>query len=69
MMGGFSLWHWIIVLLFLISAWPAWRISERAGFAGAWGLLIALPLVNLIVLWLFAFSRWPIDRRTEGKAA
>jgi hypothetical protein len=67
-MGAFSIWHWVIVLLFLVPAWPAWRISERAGLSGGWGLLMVVPIVNLIALWLFAFLSWPIDRLSENRA-
>jgi hypothetical protein len=67
-MGTFSIFHWVIVLLLLIPAWPAWQISERVGLNGAWGLLMVVPVVNLIALWLFAFLSWPIDQRSENRA-
>jgi hypothetical protein len=44
---------------------PYWRIFSKAGFAGALSLLMIVPLVNLIVLYVVAFSEWKIK---PGKA-
>jgi hypothetical protein len=35
------------------------RVVRRAGFSPWWVLLALVPLVNLVVLWVFAYSRWP----------
>jgi hypothetical protein len=37
---------------------PYWKIFSKAGFSGWLSLLILLPLVNLIVLYVVAFSEW-----------
>ncbi len=58
-MAGFSLWHWLILVVFIV---PMWRIVSRAGFHGAWSLLMVVPLLNLVLLWVFAFMRWPRDQ-------
>jgi hypothetical protein len=42
--------------------WPAWRICSRAGFPGALGLLIVVPLLNLVLLYVLAFAEWPALR-------
>jgi hypothetical protein len=39
---------------------PYWKIFSKAGFAGALSLLMVVPLVNLIVLYIVAFSEWKI---------
>ncbi|QNA90082.1 hypothetical protein G4G28_19150 [Massilia sp. Dwa41.01b] len=67
-MGEFSGWHWMIVLVFLaayaaIFMVPIWRILNKAGYSGAWSFLTWVPLVNLVCLWVFAFSSWPVERR------
>jgi hypothetical protein len=36
----------------------------KAGYSGAWSLFVFVPLINLIMLWVFAFSTWPRDSRT-----
>jgi hypothetical protein len=40
---------------------PFWQIFKKAGFAPALSLLIVIPLVNLIVLYVIAFSDWKFD--------
>ena len=63
-MSSFSIWHWIVVLIIfgIFCAIPAWfgvKIAQRAGFAPASGVLIGIPVVGLITLWVWAFTRWP----------
>ena len=62
-MGAFSIWHWLIIF-FIFSSYivPTWRIVSKAGFSGAWSLLSFVPVLNLIMLWVFAFSTWPRER-------
>jgi hypothetical protein len=59
-MGGFSLWHWIIVLVFLfIFMFPVVKILQKAGYSGWWVLLWFVPVGNIVALWIFAFADWP----------
>src|SRR5215471_9064706 len=58
----------------VLAGWMAWRIVEKAGLPGWAGLgAIALTLtavgtvVPLVLLWVFAFMRWPRDE--QGVAA
>jgi hypothetical protein len=37
---------------------PYWMIFKKAGFAPALSLLTAIPGINLIVLYVVAFSGW-----------
>ncbi len=39
------------------------RISSRAGYPRWHGLLMAVPVVNLIALITFAYSTWPIETK------
>jgi hypothetical protein len=62
-MGSFSIWHWLVIFLILsIYVVPVWRIISKAGYSGAWCLVGFVPVLNLIMLWVFAFSRWPTER-------
>lgn len=45
-----------ILLLFLL---PFWRIAKKAGYPGWYGLAAYVPILNVMVLWWFAFARWP----------
>lgn len=59
-MGQFSLWHFIAWLLMVfIFIFPFWKIVAKAGYSGAWSLLAFVPIVNFIMLWVFAFANWP----------
>lgn len=62
-MGSLSIWHWIIIAPWLVVVLvPGWRIASKAGFHGAWSLLLLVPLVNLVTIWVFAFVRWPTEQ-------
>lgn len=53
-----------ISLLISIIVW--WVIFAKAGYPGALGILMIIPLVNLIVFLVFLFGEWPV--RKELKA-
>lgn len=48
----------VIVPIFVI---PYWKIFAKAGFAGALSLLMIVPVINLIVLYVVAFSEWRVS--------
>ena len=49
-----------LLFLFLLPVLivPYWKIFSKAGFPGLLALLMVVPLVNLIVLYYVAFSKW-----------
>ncbi|MCA6215539.1 hypothetical protein KGA65_03175 [Ideonella sp. B7] len=57
MFGGHGLIGLIIGIVLLVV--PAWKIVEKAGYPGPLALLVLVPVVNVVALWLFAFSAWP----------
>ena len=66
-MGTFSLWHWIIVILvLLLYGVPIATILGRAGYSKWWIIVFFVPFVNIVALWVFAFSRWPALERTPN---
>jgi hypothetical protein len=64
---GFGTSEIVVVVLFLLTMvipiWPVFRILRRVGFSPAWGLTAVVPLVNVAMLWVFAFVDWPIEKR------
>jgi len=55
------------LILFLIANV---KIITKAGYSGWWILIMFVPLVNLIMYLVFAFSEWPILRnRGIGQVA
>ena len=68
--GSLSLWHVIIFLIGLLIVFvPYILIIRKAGYSGWWVLLALIPLVNLIMLWVFALARWPVEQRAAGMGA
>jgi len=53
---------WLIGAAIVII--PFWRICQRVGYSPWLSLLMALPLVNLIFLYVLAFSNWPSQKGT-----
>jgi len=63
-MMAFS-WTSALLIYFLIFVLPVMQIIHKAGYSRAWVLIGFVPVVNLIFLWIFAFSRWPIENRVK----
>jgi hypothetical protein len=61
MAGGVMTIVLLIVFFLLLPNLPAYWVFRKAGWSGWWFLALFVPLVGLIVLWAFAFRRWPSD--------
>ena len=65
-MGGLSIWHWIVVLIYIavIGAFfvSAVRILNRLGYSGWWSILVLIPIANVVGLWKLSKARWPIEK-------
>ena len=53
----------LAILIFAIILW--WNIFSKAGYSGARSLLLLIPIVNIIIFIVFAFSKWPVLRELE----
>jgi hypothetical protein len=67
-LGLFGLSSVFALIGLVLAGWMAWRIVEKAGlpgWAGLGAILLTLTgvgtIVPLILLWVFAFMRWPRD--------
>jgi len=59
--------HMLVIGLILII--PFWQLFAKAGYSGWWSLLMIVPIVNLIALYVLAFSSWPaLSKRGEGQS-
>ena len=47
------------IFFIVLPLWSAFRIVRRAGYSGWWTLGILVPGLNIVLLWIFAFSEWP----------
>ena len=68
LMGFFGLTSAFALVATILAAWMAWRIVEKTGLPGWAGLAAILltltgvgSIVPLVLLWVFAFMRWPRD--------
>jgi len=52
----------IILLLIAIPILLFAPIARKAGYSGWWSLLMIIPLVNLVMIWVFAFAKWPVEK-------
>lgn len=55
-----------IIALFVVGYWKIW---SKAGFNGAWSLLMLVPLVNLGAFLYLAFAEWPIHKQVNPPSA
>jgi uncharacterized membrane protein YhaH (DUF805 family) len=66
-MGELSIFHILIVIVVLVLYFlPIVKILQKAGYSGWWCLIVLVPLVNIIMFYVFAFADWPALR---GRAA
>jgi branched-subunit amino acid transport protein AzlD len=66
-------WHLIVLFVLflpiaLITVVPFWQIFKKAGFPAALSLLMLVPLAGLVILFIVAFSDWPVLRGSVKRA-
>lgn len=52
-----------VVIVVSVVAWV--KILTKAGYRGWWVLIALVPVVNLVMFLVFAFSEWPVLRRQQ----
>lgn len=64
--GDISIWQLLIILIILIIVLIPLllfrSIAKKAGYSGWWALVMILPIVNIIMVWVFAFAKWPAEK-------
>ena len=53
------------MLVIIIAVVIYWRIFSKAGYNGAMGILMLVPIANIIVLCILAFGEWPIYKELK----
>lgn len=65
-MGSFSITHWLfIALVWATIGYPISLILKRVGVSPLWSLISVVPALNIIALWVFATTKWPIDKTDD----
>jgi uncharacterized membrane protein YhaH (DUF805 family) len=57
----------VIVLIVLILTTIYRPIIKKAGYSGWWAILIIIPVVNVILIWVFALVTWPAEAPPRSK--
>lgn len=60
--GGIIVYLIILIALVVFAVIVYWKIFSKAGYSGALGLLMFVPIANIVVLCILAFGEWPIYR-------
>lgn len=55
----------MVVLVAALYIPACFLIARKAGYPGWYSLLMIVPVLNLVLIYCFAFARWPIERSTE----
>lgn len=56
-----------VLAVLVLSAIPYWLIAQKAGYPGPLSLLMFVPIVNIVVMWMFALADWPaLSRRSTS---
>jgi len=63
MMYGYGSTHWLwFIVMIAVVIYPVGRILSRIGFSPLWSIVMFIPVINLIALWILAFTEWPRGR-------
>jgi len=49
----------LIFLFMLFTLWLGSKILEKAGYPKHFVLYLLIPILNIVMIWFFAFSKWP----------
>lgn len=49
-----------------LFAYPVWRIFSKTGKSGYFALFLLIPIGFIIILYVLAFSKWPLIDQKEG---
>ena len=61
---AFTAKDWIALVVSSLFAYIVFgNISSKAGYARWHGLVMLIPILNLVAIGIFAFSAWPIETK------
>ena len=59
---NFSFKDWVALAVSIVFAIAVFgNIASKAGYSRWYGMLMAIPFLNVIVLIWFAYTTWPIE--------
>ena len=57
----------VIAIIAGIIVLPYWKIFSKAGYSGAFSLLMLIPLLNVIMLFFLAYADWPALKNEQRR--
>ncbi len=64
MVALFSFLFLMGIMFFTGLMW--WKIVKKTGYHGAFGILLLVPIANVIMMAILAFKEWPIQKESKG---
>ena len=55
----------VLLLLLCLSVYVWFRIFKKAGYNSAYGFLMLVPFVNVVMIFILAFNEWPIEKQLK----
>lgn len=49
----------VALIIVVLPVLPFFWVLKKMGRTPWWGVLLFVPLVNVVMYWVFAFWRWP----------
>ena len=56
----------VVLIVVAVKVLIFCKIFSKAGFSWALGLLILVPIANIVILFVLAFAEWPIQRELRS---
>jgi len=52
--------EYVFIFFFMVfTLWLGSKILEKAGYPKLFVLVLLIPFLNIIMIWFFAFDKWP----------
>ncbi|OON38730.1 hypothetical protein BTJ39_16700 [Izhakiella australiensis] len=48
-----------LIIIWAFTFFPCYRMSRKAGFGWAMAIFLSMPGLHFIMLYVFAFMKWP----------
>jgi hypothetical protein len=55
----------LYLAILAVLIWAYVNVISRAGYHGAWVLILLVPLVNIVMMLIFCFKEWPATRELK----
>ncbi len=54
-----EIFFFLLPIFILFILWLGSKILEKAGLDRKWVFCLLIPVINIIMIWVFAFTKWP----------